>query len=143
MENETTLFKEIPETYPTKEPITFWKWYFGFHPRLFLTIPAFLLFVYQGFWFVWAEFQDVLYFFQVKPITWGSILLVLLCGSLLIWFVLAPIVICFASLGWLYEVNIGKYTAWKKFLYSIGIFLLVFVGPGLLRLFTSWVLGIL
>lgn len=143
MENETTLLEEIPETYPTKEPITFWKWYFGWHPRLFLTIPAFLLFAYQGIWFFWAEIQDIIYFFQTKPITWGSILLVILFGSFLIWFFILPIYICFGSIFLLYQINIENNTAWKKFLYSIGVILLVLFGPGIIRLFTSWILGIL
>lgn len=143
MENEITPLEKISETPQTKEPVTFWKWYFGFHPRLFLTVPVFLMFAYQGIWFLWAEIQDVFYFFQVKPITWGSILLVLLFGSFLIWFIFAPIYICFASINWLYEINIGKNTAWKKFLYSIGVILLVLFGPGIIRLFTSWILGIL
>lgn len=142
MKKELTRIEDITEISQVKEPPTFWKWYFSFHPRLFLTIPAFLLFVYQGLWFVIAEIQDILYFFHTKPITWGSILLVLLFGSILIWFILAPIYICLYSISWLYEVNIGKYSAWRKFLYSIGIVLLVSFGPGLIRLFTSWILGI-
>ena len=135
--------EEIPETTEFKQPISLWKWYFGWHPRLFLTIPFFLIFAYQGLWFIVAEFQDIVYFFQTTPVTWGSILLILLGGSILLWFILGPIYISFASIGWLYEISIGKQTAWKKFLSIVGIILLALVGPNLLRLFTNWILGIL
>lgn len=39
--------------------------------------------------------------------------------------------------------NTGNYTAWKKFLYSIGIILMVVFGTSIIRLFTAWMLGIL
>ncbi len=145
MENETNLLKNTPtsEAYQTKETPTLWKWYFGWHPRLFLSVPIFLLFAYQGLWFVWAEIGDVVFFFQTKPVTWGSIFLIMFFGSFLIWFILAPIYICFASIEWLYEINIGKHTAWKKFLYTVGIILLVVFGTSIIRLFTGWILGIL
>lgn len=126
-----------------KETPTLWKWYFGWHPRIFLTVPIFLLFVYQGFWFILAEIRDVVFFFQHTEITWGSIFLVLIFGSILIWFFLLPIYICFCSIEWLYQINIGNYTAWKRFLYSIGIILLVVFGTSIIRLFTLWVLGVL
>lgn len=122
---------------------TLWKWYFGWRPQILFRVPIFLVFAYQGFWYIWAEIRDIIYFFQTTPVTWGSILLVMLFGSILIWFFLAPIFICFYSIEWLYEINIGKNTAWKKFLYSIGIILLVIFGAGIIRLFTSWILGIL
>jgi hypothetical protein len=70
-------------------------------------------------------------------------LLILLGGSILLWFILAPIYISFASIGWLYEISIGKQTAWKKFFSIIGIILLALIGPNLLRFFTNWILGIL
>src|SRR5665648_502227 len=88
-----------------KEPPTLWKWYFGWHPRIFLSIPIFLLFVYQGLWFILAEFRDIVFFFNHTEITWGSIFLVLIFGSILIWFFLLPIYICFCSIDWLYQVN--------------------------------------
>lgn len=122
---------------------TLWKWYFGWRPQILFRVPLFLLFVYQGLWFVWAELQDVIFFFQTKPVTWGSILLIMIFGSILIWFILAPVVVCFGSIYWLYEINIGKNTAWRKFLYSIGIILLVMFGAGIIRLFTAWIFGIL
>lgn len=143
MEDEITSLEKIPDSYQTKEPITLWKWYFGWHPRIFLTVPAFLTFVYSGFWFIWAEIHDVIYFFQTKPISWGSIILVLIFGSFLLSFIIAPIYICFASIDWLYEINIGNNTAWKKFLYSVGIILLVIFGTGIIRLLITWVLSIL
>lgn len=126
-----------------KETPTLWKWYFAWHPRILLSVPIFLLFVYQGLWFIWAEISDVTFFFRHTEITWGSIFLVLIFGSLLIWFFLSPIYICFCSIEWLYQINIGNNTAWKKFLYSIGIVLLVVFGTSIIRLFTLWVLGVL
>ncbi len=134
MENETNALEKTP---------TLWKWYFGWHPRLFLSVPIFLMFAYQGLWFIWAEIQDITFFFQTKPITWGAIFLIMFFGTFLIWFILAPIYICFASIGWLYQINIGNKTAWRKFLYTIGIILLVIFGTSLIRLFTAWILGIL
>lgn len=145
MENETNLLEKTPatETYQVKEPITLWKWYFGWHPRLFLTVPTFLIFAIYGIWYIFAEFQDVIFFFQTKPVTWGAILLIVILGSVLIWFLVAPIYISFGSIYWLYQINIKNNTAWKKFLYSIGIILLVIFGTGIIRLFTDWILGIL
>ena len=143
MENETTENSLFSETYQTKEKPTLWKWYFGWHPRLFLTVPVFLFFVYQGIWFIFAEIEDVVFFFQTKPVTWGAIILIMFLSAFLIWFLLAPIVICFNSIEWLYKINIGDFTAWKKFLYSIGIFLLVLFGTSIIRIFTLWILGIL
>jgi hypothetical protein len=145
MEDETGILEKTPtpETYQVKKTTSLWRWYFGWHPRLFLTVPAFLIFVIYGIWYIVAEFQDVIYFFQNKPITWGSILLVLLFGSVLLWFIIAPIYISFCSISWLYEVNIKDSTAWKKFLSSIGIILLVLFGTSIIRLFTNWILGIL
>jgi len=144
MENETNLLEKTStsETYQTKETPTIWKWYFGWNPRLFFSVPIFLVFAYQGLWFIWAEIQDVVFFFQHTEVTWGAILLIMIFGSFLIWFILAPIVICFCSISWLYEINTGNNTAWKKFLYSIGIILLVLLGTSIIRLFTTWILGI-
>ena len=138
MENED-IEKNIDQT---KEPPTLWKWYFGWHPRIFLTVPIFLLFVLQGLWFIRAIFGDVVFFFQHTEITWGSIFLVFIVGGFLITFIIAPIYLCFYSIGWLYEVNIGNDSAWKKFLYSIGLILLVVFGTSLIRLFNAWVIGI-
>jgi len=145
MTNETNSLEKtpIPETYRAKETPTLWKWYFGWHPRLFFSVPIFLVFVYQGLWFIRAEIQDMVFFFQHTEVTWGAILLIMTFGSILIWFILAPIYICFGSIDWLYQINIGNYTAWKKFLYSIGIILLVVFGASIIRLLTAWVLGIL
>lgn len=143
MEDETNSLEKRPVVETHKiEPPTFWRWYFGWHPRLFLTIPTFLIFAYQGVWFIGAEIQDIIYFFQTKPVTWGSIFLIMFLGSALISFIIMPIYICFASLVWLYEISIGNNTAWRKFLYSIGIVLLVFVGADVLHLFTNWIIGI-
>jgi hypothetical protein len=103
-------------------------------------VPIFLLFVYQGLWFIWAEIRDVVFFFQHTEVTWGAIFLIFIGGSILVWFLLLPIYICFYSIEWLYQINIGNYTAWKKFLYSIGIILLVVFGTSIIRLFTTWVL---
>lgn len=141
MESEIEAIEEIPVN-QTKQPPSFWKWYFGWHPRLFLTVPTFLLFVYQGLWYIWAEIQDVILFFTSRPITWGAIFLVMILGTFLTWFILAPIYISFSSLVWLYEINTGKYSAWKKFLSTLGIILLVMFGTGLIRLFTAWILQI-
>ena len=141
MKNEINSLEETPASEVQKIP-SLWKWYFGWHPRLFLSVPIFLFFVYQGLWFIWAEIQDMRFFFQNTEITWGAILLIMFFGAFLIWLIFAPIYICFASIGWLYEVNTGSYTAWKKFLYTIGIILLVLFGTSIIRLFTTWTLGI-
>ncbi len=125
-----------------KKPPTMWKWYFSWHPRIFLTVPIFLIFVYQGFWFIWAEISDVIFFFNTTPITWASIFFILLLGSFFLSLLFLPIYICFCSISWLYEININ-FKGWKKFLYSIGIIILVTFGPGLIRLLTNWMLGIL
>jgi len=117
---------------------TIWKWYFGWHPRIFLTVPAFLMFVYNGLWFLWYEIQDVISFFKYTPVTWGSILLILLFGSVLIWFIIGPIFICFYSIPWLYKVNTEDYSPWKKFLYSIGIVVLVPIVASLVRMLVLW-----
>lgn len=143
MENKTIEDTTVSETYQIKEPPTLWKWYFGWRPQILFRVPIFLLFVYQGIWFILGEIQDVIFFFQHTPITWWSILLVMFFGSILVWFILAPIFICFMSIDWLYQINIGKNTAWRKFLYSIGIILLVLFGTSIIRLFTAWILGIL
>lgn len=143
MEEETIEKVLVTETYQTKKIPNLWRWYFAWHPRIFLTVPAFLLFVYSGFWFIWAEIRDIIFFFQTKPVTWGAIILIMLLGTLLIWFFIAPIYICFASIDWLYKINIGNKTAWKKFLYSIGILLLVIVGATIIRDLAAWILGVL
>jgi len=143
MENEPIERISISETYRIKETPTLWKWYFGWHPRILINVPIFLLFVYHGIWFIWAELTDIIYFFQTKPVTWGAIILIMFFGFILMWFIIAPIYICFASINWLYEINIKNNTAWKKFLYSIGIILLVVFGTSIIRLFTAWALGIL
>jgi len=127
------------QTIQTRETPTFWKWYFGWNPRIFLTAPIFLIFVYLGLWFVLAEIKDVLFFFQHTEVTWMAILLIMCFGVFLFWFIIAPIVICFWSIDWLYKINIEKNSPWKKFLYSIGIILLVTVGTSLIRAFTAWV----
>jgi len=74
MENETNLLEKTStsETYQTKETPTIWKWYFGWNPRLFFSVPIFLVFAYQGLWFIWAEIQDVVFFFQHTEVTWGG-----------------------------------------------------------------------
>lgn len=145
MTTELNPLEEIPtlETYQTDKTPSMWKWYFGWHPRLFFTVPIFLVFVYQGISYIFSELGDVIRFFQKTPITWASIFLVIIFGSILFWFFAAPIYICINSINWLYEVNNGKYTAWKKFLFTIGIILLVLLGTEIIRLFTNWVLGIL
>ncbi len=143
MENETTNKSPIHETHQVKEIPTLWKWYFGWHPRILITVPIFLYFIYSGLWFIWAEIGDVIYFFQTKPVTWGSMFLIMFFGIFLFWFLLAPVLISFYSISWLYGMITRNYTAWKKFLYSTGIFLLVIVGTNLIHLFTLWILGIL
>jgi len=130
------------EIEPLKETPTISKWYFGLHPRLFLTVPTFLLFAYQGLWFIRVELQDISLFFRSKPITWGSIFLILFFGSILIWFFLAPIYISFMSIEWMYEVHTGNYKPWRKFFYTIGLFLLVLFGTTFISMFTAWVLGL-
>lgn len=139
MENGAIEKTSISET----GTLTLWKWYFGWHPRILLTLPIFLIFAYQGVWFIWAEISDVIFFFQHTPVTWGAILFIVFLGAIVIWFIIAPIYICFGSIVWLYQINIGKNTAWKKFLYSAGIILLVVFGTSIIRLFTAWILGIL
>ena len=126
-----------------KHKPTMWKWYFCWHPRVLLTVPIFLLFAYQGIWFFITEIKDVIYFFHSMPVTWGKIFLVIIFGSFLLMLVLLPIYLCFASIEWLYEIVTGEHTAWKKFLYSTGIILLVFVGTSLIRMFTLWITGTL
>lgn len=138
-----TEVESIKDANRVDDPPTIWKWYFGWHPRIFVTLPVFLLFTYQGLWYIWAELQDIIFFFQTAPVTWGSIFLVLIFGAILMWFVLAPIVIPFMSINWLYEINIGEHTAWRKFIYSSGIILLVILGTGIIRFFTLWILGLL
>jgi hypothetical protein len=144
MGGEADILEMSPEIEAdrSKEPVTLWRWYFGWHPRLFLTVPTFLIFIYQGISYIFIELRDVIYFFQSRPVTWGAIFLIIILGSILFWLVAAPIYISFGSISWLYEINVGNYTPWKKFLYSIGIFLLVIFGTWAIRLFTSWVLGI-
>ena len=127
----------------TKEPPSMWKWYFGWHSRMLLTIPVFLLFVYQGIWFAIVTLRDVIIFFRYVQITWGAIFLVFILGGYLLMFLVAPAYICFCAIGWLYKVNIGENTAWGKFLYSIGISLLVFFGTSLIRMFNLWVMGLI
>lgn len=125
-----------------KQKPTLWKWYFGWHPRIFLTAPIFLLFVYQGIWFILKELGDIILYFQTKPVTWGAVFFIFILGSFLFFLLMLPIYICFLSVTWLYEVNIGDYTAWKKFLLSIGTILLVFFGTSIIYLITTWILGI-
>ena len=144
MENETTKIEVPTEVHhDQKIPPTMWKWYFGWHPRILLTVPIFIFFVYSGLWFILDEIGDVIYFFQSKPVTWGAVFLIIFLGSFLLILIFAPIYICFLSIGWLYEIMIGNHGAWKKFLYTIGIILLVLIGTSLIRLFTAWILGIL
>lgn len=144
MENETNPLREtsITETYIAKETPTLWKWYFGWHPRILFSLPIFLLFVYNGIWFIGAEIADVIYFFQTKPVSWGAIFLIIFFGAILFWLFIAPIYISFRSVGWIYEINIGNNTAWKKFLCSIGIVLLVVFGTSIIRIISIWILGI-
>ncbi len=135
------IFSDSDNKHPAKP--TFWKWYFGWRPQILFRVPIFLMFVYQGIWVIWVTIQDIVFFFQTTPVTWGSIILIMIFGSILVWFFLLPIAICFGSIYWLYHINIEKYTAWRKFLYSIGIILLVMFGTGIIQLFTAWILGIL
>ena len=134
MENEIIQINEKP---------TLWKWYFGWHPRVFLTAPIFLFFAYQGLWYIVAEINDVIFIFNNTPVTWGAVFLLIIFGTFLFALFVIPIYICFYSIDLFYEINIGNETAWKKFLYSIGIILLVIFGPGIIRLFTLWMLGVL
>lgn len=136
--DETTI-----EPYQTKQPPNLWKWYFGWHPRIFVTVPTFLLFVYSGLWFIWAEISDIVFFFQHTEITWRSIFVVFVLGNMVLWLIILPTYICFWSIEWLYQINVVNYTAWKKFLYSIGIILLVIFGTSAIRIFTAWIMGIL
>jgi len=48
--------------------------YIGWRPQIFVRVPAFLLFVYSGLWFIVVEIQDVINFFRYTPPTWGRIL---------------------------------------------------------------------
>jgi len=134
---------EITKKESTKEIPTIWKWYFGWHPRILLTVPIFLFFVYSGIWFIFAEISDIVFLFQTTPVTWGSIFLIMFLGSFLIMLILLPIYICFYAISWLYEIIVGNYTSWKKFLYTVGVILLVLFGTSLVRLFTAWIFGIL
>jgi hypothetical protein len=139
---ETILLESKDSSvYQAKELPSLWKWYFNWHPLTLIKVPIFLIFIYQGIWFIGAELQDVISFFQ-HPVTWGSIFLIILFGSILIWFIIGPIYICFASINWLYEINIGEDSWWKKFGKSIGIILLVIFGTSIIRLLTLWVLNI-
>ncbi len=142
MENET-IETTVSEIHSIKERPTLWKWYFGWRPQILIRVPILLFFIYSGIWFIWAELQDLIFFFHTKPVTWGAIFLILLFGSILVWFIIVPIYICFASIGWLYEIITGYSTPWRKFLYSIGIILLVIFGTSIIRLLVAWALGIL
>lgn len=137
--SEVISILELPKI---KETPTLWKWYFGWHPRILLTIPFFLMFVYQGLWFIWAEISDIIFFFNTTPITWGAIFLILILGTFFIGLLSLPIYICFCSISWFYEININN-KGWKRILYSIGIILLVSIGPGIIRALNNWILGIL
>ncbi|MDD5569072.1 MAG: hypothetical protein PHG23_01500 [Candidatus Pacebacteria bacterium] len=142
MEKEMVLLKkEGSEKYKTEGIPSVWKWYFNFHPLTLIKVPIFLIFLYQGIWFIGAELQDIISFFQ-HPVTWGSIFLIILFGTFLIWFIIGPIYICFASINWLYEINTGKDLWWGKFWKSTGIILLVIFGTSIIRLFTQWALNI-
>lgn len=136
--NEDTTINK----YKNKE-LTIWKWYFGWHPRIFFTIPIFIIFVYQGIWLILSEISDIIIFFQDTSITWGRIFLVIFLGSFLLTLILSPIYISFCSISWLYEVNEKNQTPWKKFMYSLGIILLVVIGTSLIKIFTAWLLGVL
>jgi len=103
--------KEIDQI---KKTPTLWKWYFGLHPRIILSVPIFLLFVYQGLWFIWAEIQDVVFFFQYKEVTWGAIFWVFIFGSILVWFLLLPIYICFYSIDMVIPNKHWEYTHVEK-----------------------------
>ena len=99
MENEKIEETLVSETYQIKEEPTLWKWYFGWHPRIFLTLPIFVLFVYSGIWFIWTELKDIVFFFQTTPVTWGAIFLIVILGSVFLMLLLAPIYICFLSIS--------------------------------------------
>jgi len=142
MEEQLILLKkEGSEKYNIEEVPSVWKWYFNFHPLALIKVLVFLIFVYQGIWFIGAEFRDIISFFQ-HPVTWGSVFLIILFGSFLIWFIIGPIYICFASINWLYEINSARGSWWEKFGKSTGIVLLVIFGTAIIRLFTRWVLNI-
>jgi hypothetical protein len=143
MENKTEEQMPVLETYLTKEPPTLWKWYFGWHPRIFITVPIFILFVFSGIWFIFTELQDVISFFRQTPVTWLTIFFVLILGSIFLTLLYLPIYICFRAIGWLYEINNENHTPWKKFLYSVGILLLVAIGATIIRDILAWIMGVL
>jgi hypothetical protein len=69
-----------------------------------------------------------------------DLLWVFIFGSILISFLFLPrfyfylfTYICFGSIEWLHQINIGNYTAWEKFLYLIEIILLGIFGTLFLR----------
>lgn len=113
---------------------TLWKWYFGWRPQILFRVPIFLYFVQQGIWSIWFDLQVIALFFQHAAVTWGGIFLIMILGSVLLMLFLSPIWICFGSIYWLYQINIEKYSAWRKFLYSIGIILLVIFGTMLIKI---------
>lgn len=134
MDDQQFEIEPESEVSQAKEKLDLWEWYFSWHPRVLFTVPIFLLFAYSGLWLIWAEFHDVVSIFQGTPVTWISVFLVIIFGSFILMLLGIPVWICFASISWLHEINVSEYTAWKKFLYSLGIILLVVIGASLLRL---------
>lgn len=139
MENH---LESIPEILEVKRKMTYGQWLFSLHPRIFLTLPLFLLSIWGAIVSILIIYSDLLRFFTYMPVTWWNVFLIFFFGSFLISIVIAPIVINLISPYFIFLILQEKYSAWNKFFYIILVLLLFGYGPQLSIAFYQWILGL-